>query len=54
MFDVFQDQVTTVWYLWAGLFEPLPYGDPYIAMLLPILGFIFGTRWVINGSIEGA
>jgi hypothetical protein len=32
MFYTFQDAVHTLWRWWSGLFEPLPYGDPYLAV----------------------
>ena len=33
MFYTFQNVVHTLWRLWSGLFEPLPYGDPYLAII---------------------
>ena len=32
-FYTFQDTVHTLWRLWSGVFEPLPYGDPYVAVV---------------------
>ena len=32
MFYSFQYVVHTLWRLWSGVFEPLPYGDPYLAV----------------------
>ncbi len=32
MFFTFQHVVHTLWRLWSGVFEPLPYGDPYLAV----------------------
>ncbi len=29
--------LTNVWYLWCHLFDPLPYGNPYVAMLAVVL-----------------
>ena len=34
MFLQFQYIVLESWALWSGLFEPLPYGDPYIAIIV--------------------
>ena len=31
MFYAFKDSVHKFWGVWRALFEPLPYGDPYIA-----------------------
>ncbi len=33
MFYTFQNMVHTLWRLWSGVFEPLPYGDPYLAVV---------------------
>jgi hypothetical protein len=33
MFHTFQYVVHTTWCFWSGVFEPLPYGDPYIAVV---------------------
>ncbi len=35
--------VHDLWVFWSGLFEPLPYGDPYLAIvsLLLIIGIAF-------------
>tara|TARA_Y100000294_G_scaffold27172_1_gene23020 strand:+ start:1512 stop:1664 length:153 start_codon:yes stop_codon:yes gene_type:complete len=30
----FQYMVLESWGTWSGLFEPLPYGDPYIATIV--------------------
>ncbi len=32
MFFTFQNAALTAWRLWSGVFEPLPYGDPYLAI----------------------
>ena len=32
MFYSFQYVVHTLWRLWSGVFEPLPSGDPYLAV----------------------
>ncbi len=34
MFYTFQNMVLETWGFWTGLFEPLPYGDPYIAIIV--------------------
>ena len=34
MFLKFQYLVFETWGAWSGLFEPLPYGDPYIASIV--------------------
>ncbi|MCH7937920.1 MAG: hypothetical protein IH994_12665 [Proteobacteria bacterium] len=34
MFFQFQYFVLESWGVWSGLFEPLPYGDPYIATIV--------------------
>ncbi|MFQ5764468.1 MAG: hypothetical protein ACE5GT_06030 [Rhodospirillales bacterium] len=31
IFQAIQEAVQTFWTFWSGLFEPLPYGDPYLA-----------------------
>ena len=54
MFDKIQYHVMQAWDVWSGLFQPLPYGDPYIAMGVLIAAFIFGTKWFIEGSVSGA
>lgn len=33
MFHTFQNAVQALWRLWSGVFEPLPYGDPYLAIV---------------------
>ena len=33
MFFEFQSAVQAMWVVWCGLFKPLPYGDPYVAII---------------------
>lgn len=33
MSSTFQNAVHALWRLWSGVFEPLPYGDPYLAFV---------------------
>lgn len=41
MFLKFQYLVFEAWGAWSGLFEPLPYGDPYIAFSLVAAAKLF-------------
>ena len=54
MFETFQLHVMAAWDIWSSLFAPLPFGDPFIAMTVLILAFVFGTKWIIERSISGA
>lgn len=29
----FQNAIQAMWIIWCGLFKPLPYGDPYFAII---------------------
>ncbi len=53
MFETFQYHVMSAWELWSGLFAPLPYGDPVIAMAVLILIFVFGTKWFLACNVSG-
>ncbi len=33
MFFEFQNAIQAMWVIWSGLFKPLPYGDPYFAII---------------------
>lgn len=33
MFFEIQNAVQAMWIMWCGLFKPLPYGDPYFAII---------------------
>ena len=33
MFFDLQYAVQAAWIIWCGLFKPLPYGDPYVAII---------------------
>lgn len=33
MFFTFKSIIDGLWGFWSGLFAPLPYGDPYIAVI---------------------
>ena len=35
------------WDVWAGLFAPLPYGDPYMAGLVAFLAFVVILKLVM-------
>lgn len=43
--------VLDFWDGWTGIFEPLPYGDPYISVFALVMVFLFGvkllSRWKI-------
>lgn len=54
MFDTILNYIMQGWTVWAGLFAPLPYGDPFLAMATLIALFVFGTKWLIEGSVSGA
>jgi len=28
-----QTSLTSLWHFWSGIFEPIPYGDPYLAII---------------------
>jgi len=53
MFNTILHYVMSGWEIWSSLFAPLPYGDPFLAMVVPILMFIFGTKWLIEFNVSG-
>jgi len=34
MFFIFKSIMEGLWGFWSGMFAPLPYGDPYVAMIV--------------------
>ena len=53
MLYLFQDSVLKFWGFWCGLFEPLPYGDPYIAASALFIVFVVSCR-LITGRGEAS
>ena len=41
----------TGWEIWSSLFAPLPYGDPYIAIVVAMM-VIFMAHRTINPNIQ--
>ena len=41
----------TGWGIWSNLFAPLPYGDPYIAIVAAMM-VIYMANKIINPSIQ--
>ena len=41
----------TGWEIWSSLFAPLPYGDPYIAIVAAMM-VIYMANKIINPSIQ--
>ena len=50
MFHAFQSMVLETWDLWSGLFKPLPYGDPYIAIVVLVVLFSMTVKMVAGGE----
>ncbi len=50
MFYAFQNFVLGTWDLWCGLFEPLPYGDPYIAIAVLLVLVAMSAKMVAGGE----
>lgn len=42
MFFIFKSAVADAWGFWTELFAPLPYGDPYLAIIIlfAIIGMV--------------
>ncbi len=41
----------TGWDIWSGLFAPLPYGDPYIAIVAAMAVFYMANK-IINPNMQ--
>ncbi len=41
--------IDTGWNIWSGLFSPLPYGDPYIAIAAAMIVFYMASKIIIPG-----
>ncbi len=50
MFIQFQYIVLEAWGIWSGLFEPLPYGDPYIATIVLFSLVAAGAKLTVGGE----
>ena len=42
--------ISTGWNIWSGLFSPLPYGDPYIAIAAAMIVFYMASKIIIPGN----
>jgi hypothetical protein len=51
MFLKFQYLVLEAWGAWSGLFEPLPYGDPYIASIVLFSLVAAAAKLFVGGEI---
>ena len=49
MFLKFQYLVFEAWGAWSGLFEPLPYGDPYIASIV-LISLVAAAKLFVGGE----
>ncbi len=50
MFHAFLTMVLETWDLWCGLFKPLPYGDPYIAIVVLIVLLGMFVKMIAGGE----
>ncbi len=50
MFYTFQNMVLETWGFWTGLFEFLPYGDPYIAIAVLFVLAAMAAKMVAGGE----
>jgi len=50
MFLKFQYIVFESWSAWSGLFEPLPYGDPYIATIVLFSLVAAAAKFFVGGE----
>ncbi len=50
MFHAFQNIVLGTWDLWSGLFKPLPYGDPYIAIVVLFVLVAMSAKMIAGGE----
>jgi len=50
MFLKFQYFVFEAWGAWSGLFEPLPYGDPYIATIVLFSLVAAAAKLIVGGG----
>jgi len=50
MFYTFQNIVLETWGFWTGLFEFLPYGDPYIATIVLFSLVAAGAKLIVGGE----
>ncbi len=41
------------WNIWSGLFEPLPYGDPFLAVAALFMLVVIVARLTAGGAIHG-
>lgn len=42
--------VLETWGFWTGLFEPLPFGDPWIATFVMLAFFAAGVKIILGGE----
>ena len=42
--------IDTGWNIWSGLFSPLPYGDPYIAIAAAMIVFYMASKIIVPGN----
>ena len=40
--------VLKFWNFWIGLFEPVPYGDPYVASMALFMVLVFACTYFFN------
>jgi hypothetical protein len=50
MFYYFQIIVRETWEISCGLFEPLPYGDPYIATITMFVLIAMSAKIIADGK----
>lgn len=51
MFYTFQAMVSESWNFWSGLFDFMPYGDPYGAAVALFLVVATTCKMVVDGKI---
>ena len=50
MFYNFKHSVVVTWNLWCGLFDPIPYGDPYIATFVLVAIMAAAVKFFVGGE----
>lgn len=50
MFYNFRIIALDIWNIWCGLFEPLPYGDPYIATITLFILIAMSAKIIADGE----
>ncbi len=50
MFYNFKIIVLDTWDFWCGLFNLLPYGDPYIATFALVMLFAMAIKMIVGGE----